>query len=80
MRVGTGNGNAKPNDEIVITIYNEYKSGTSIKELSIKYDVSTLTVERLLSGKSWKHIKLDISALFKIKQENKKARLLRWKR
>lgn len=81
LRVGTGNGNAKLNDEIVITIYNEYKSGTSIKELSIKYDVSTLTVERLLSGKSWKHIKLDISALFKIKQENKKkARSLRWKR
>lgn len=70
LKFGTNNGNSKLNDIIALQIYNEYKSGISSKELLFKYNVSAITIERLLAGKSWKHLNLDIGSLSKIKKEN----------
>jgi group I intron endonuclease len=78
-RTGSQNPNAKLDDVLAMLIYNEYKSGIQIKDLSTKHGISVITIERLLSGKSWKHLKLDIAALSEIKKENmRKGRSLRW--
>jgi group I intron endonuclease len=79
LRVGIKNGNSKLNDSDILSIFNEYKSGISAKDLTIKYNVSAITIERLLSGKSWKHLNLDIAALDNIKKINmSKYRSFRW--
>lgn len=70
LRFGANNGCSKMNDTIAIDIYNEYKSGISISELMKKYLLSHITLERLLSGRSWKHLQLNISALSEVKKQN----------
>jgi group I intron endonuclease len=70
LKFGSNNGNSKLNDTSALEIYHEYKSGVSSKDLVSKYNVSAITIERLLAGKSWKHLNLDISRLSQIKKEN----------
>jgi group I intron endonuclease len=71
LKFGENNGNCKLNDNVAIKIFNHYKSGNfTIKQISEIYSLSKITVERLLSGKSWKHLKLDIKSLEDIKNNN----------
>ena len=79
LKFGTNNANSKLNDENARLIFNEYKTGVSLLDLSVKYNISSITIERLLSGRSWKHLNLDIVSLNEIKKNNiKKGRLQRW--
>lgn len=71
LKFGENNGNSKLTDDLAIKIFNHYKIGNiTIKEISEIYSLSKITVERLLSGKSWKHLKLDIKSLEDIKNNN----------
>lgn len=71
LKKGELNGNSKLNNVTAISAYHDYKSGQyKIKDLSDKYNVSHITMERLLSGKSWKHLSLDINSLQSIKKKN----------
>lgn len=71
LKIGSNNGNSKLTEELAKTIFDDYSSGKySILELSIKYCVAHITIERLLSGKSWKHINLNIESLSSIKRSN----------
>lgn len=71
LKIGEANGNSKLNNTTAVLAYNDYKSEQyTIKDLSIKYSVSHITMERLLSGRSWKHLNLDIKSLHYIKKQN----------
>lgn len=71
LRTGAKNGNSRLTDELCFSIFDDYKSGNhSMSELSSKYNVSSITIERLLSGKSWKYLNLDIDSLKNVKREN----------
>lgn len=71
LKVGTKNGNSKLTEEIVFKIYEDYKSGQYFHiDLATKYNISSITVERILSGRSWKHLNLDIVALYPVKRKN----------
>lgn len=70
-RVGSKNKNSKLTEEIVFQIYEDYKSGNYFNDnLSKKYNVSEVTIERILSGRAWKHLNLDIAALYPMKRKN----------
>lgn len=70
-RVGTKNGNSKLTEETVHQIYDDYKCGSYFNaDLAKKYNVSEITVERILSGRAWKHLNLDIAALYPMKRKN----------
>ena len=70
-RVGKNNGNAKLTDEMAIALFNQYKTGNiSMLEIANLYGVSLPTVERLLSGRSWKYLELDVASLKDIKRNN----------
>jgi group I intron endonuclease len=71
LKVGDKNGNSKLTEQVVYQIFNDYKTGEYyIKQIADKYQVSPITIERLLCGKSWKHLNLDISSLGNIKRKN----------
>lgn len=70
LRVGILNGNSKLTEDLIKNIYNEYKyTNQSMKDISVKYNVSSLTIERILSGRAWKHLNLDIKSLSEIKKQ-----------
>lgn len=71
LKIGQDNGNSKLTNILAIEIFNKYKTGCfTIKQLSLTYNVSQVTIERLLSGKSWKHLKLNIKSLEDAKKKN----------
>lgn len=71
LKVGESNSNSKLTSATALSAYNDYKTGFyTIKNISDKYNVSHITVERLLSGRSWKHLNLDIESLQLIKKKN----------
>lgn len=71
LKVGESNGNSKLTNVTALSVYNDYKTGLyTIKDISNKYNVAHITIERLLSGRSWKHLNLDVKSLQFIKKEN----------
>lgn len=71
LRVGTKNGRSKLNDELVLAMFEDYRTGNfSMIELASQYNISAVTVERILSGRSWKHLNLDVSSLKHVKKIN----------
>lgn len=71
LKAGESNGNSKLTSVVALSAYNDYKTGQfTINDISNKYNVAHVTIERLLSGRSWKHLNLDIKSLQFIKKEN----------
>jgi hypothetical protein len=57
-RIGDTHTWAKLNSSIVIKIREEYSlGGVTMKSLGIKYSVSYGTIQAIIRGKNWKHIK-----------------------
>jgi len=71
MKMGSKNGNSKLTEDSAIAVFDDYKSENySMSELAMKYNISLVSIERLLSGRSWKHLNLDIESLKNIVSSN----------
>lgn len=58
-RKGEGNGRSKLTGEKVLSIQAEYKAGDiSQAELAIKHNVCQRTIHKIVTKKSWKHVKV----------------------
>lgn len=53
---GERHGNAKLTKEDVLRIHEEYASGSTQRQLALKYSVHPMHVHRILSGKKWAHV------------------------
>lgn len=53
---GSASWNAKLNDELVREIRNAIDNEVPRKELGKRYSVSTTTIQRIVTRKSWKHV------------------------
>lgn len=58
LRQGRNNGNSKLSDEKVVSLRADWNTGNyTYQQLSYKYDVSIITVNRIVNHRSWKHLK-----------------------
>lgn len=55
-KIGSKNPKSKLNENIVIEIRKQLKSGVSGKDISLKYCVSTTTISEIKSRKIWSHV------------------------
>ena len=56
LRQGDRNGNKKLSSQKVLELRMDYKSGKhTYRSLAIKYNVSTVTVNRIVNNRSWKY-------------------------
>lgn len=54
---GSQHGNSKLTEQLVSEIRNHHHNGMQTKELTILYSVSRNTIQNVVNGKAWKHVK-----------------------
>lgn len=73
FEVGVGHPLAKLNDEKVVKIRKQIARGINAKEIAATFGVSDSAIKSIRSGKTWKHVPMQLEVAFGLTLDGKQA-------